>query len=335
LAVGAKETGFAAICMVCLLLPLAQFPLREKFVPLAAIMLITLFAILMRLYALGGFSPTALVRESHFDEIIGVAYQVIAFGGSLKHFILSLSAMLVCVLIFCMLVYVAWRNENYVSAIRTPRTERNCISRPALVGGLLALLCSVLFVQAPIAKFLFENPANAQGSNLRFFYLPIGVVLCTCIVAVSGDRLPTVKRIALWFWCVPLVLFAYDTSQYSENWNRYTRDEAMAIQATETALKKAANASNESHTLCYIRFDPRTSIKPYVNGFLDAAVKARAPRGDSTVDCLLITDPPQAFSLTRLFPCSNATIKPLASNIDFAAPLDRSGTCSYLQVTYR
>jgi hypothetical protein len=331
LAIGAKETGFASAGAICLLLQSARFSLKEKVSPFAAIVLIVLFAVFMRLYALNGFSPEALVRESYLDELVGVFRQLLAFGASLRHYAFSLGVLFVCAVVFVVLNLAALRGGHHVSDVRKLQNKNAHVSRTALVGCLFALLLVCLFVQAPIATLLFANPANAQGINLRFFYLPLAALMCTCAIFASA-LVPARKRHALWIWCCPLVMFAYDTSQYSENWRRNTRAELAVIQTAEALVENAANTNRERNTPCFTQSDPGIAMKNDAGGFVDAAVKARAKRDDSKVNCILITNPPQAFSLTKIYPCANATISPLVSSVDVLPPMDRSGTCSYLQV---
>jgi hypothetical protein len=286
----------------------------------------------MRLYALNGFSPEALVRESYLDELVGIFRQVLAFGASLRRYAFSLSILFVCGVFFIALSFSALRDGHRIPDVRKLQNENVHLSRTAFVGCLFALLLACLFVQAPIAKLLFANSANTQGINLRFFYLPVAALVCISGIVASA-RFPALKRPALlWVWCCPFALFAHDTSQYSENWSRITRAEMTVIQAAEVLVEKAANSNRERNTPCFTRFDLGIAMKNDAGGFVDAAVKARAKRDDSKVNCILITNPAQAFSLTKIFPCANATISPLVSRVDVLPPMDRSGTCSYLQV---
>jgi hypothetical protein len=335
LALGAKETGFASVVAICLLLQSTRFPLKEKMPLFATLVLVVLLSVFARLYALNGFTPEALVRASYLDEFVGVFRQVLAFGESLRHLALPLGALFVCAFLFVVLNLIALRNDHHAPDVHKVLNQSVFVSRTALVGCLLALLFACLFVQAPIAKLLFENPANAQGSNLRFFYLPVAALVCAFAIATSAGRVSSLKRQTLWVWCCPFALFAYETSQYSESWKRHTRAELAVIQSAEVLVENAANSSRERKTHCHIQYEPDLGAKSYASGFMDAAVKARAKRDDSKVNCILITDPPQAFSLTKLYPCTNATINPLVSVVGFLPPMDRSGTCSYLQVAYR
>lgn len=225
-------------------------------------------------------------------------------------------------------------------------------ARQAVGAALLVLLAGLVVLQAPVAATaLGVAVSTATGEpfamplvSQRFYYVPaaVGVLLPATLDWSS-------RQAGLRFgWTGALVVaalaaFALGARSQSERWSEATggaRQTYRSLQTEVTGRLDAAFAlaqkTGESAAcvadLTGARGPNRMALPDY--GLpIDLIVKAHLPKGDPRVNCVLVTEPPQAMSITRLQPCIQAVLPGLRPSHPAMIPFFRSGTCTFFAQT--
>jgi hypothetical protein len=332
-AIGAKETGFAVLPACCVLIAFDHSSLHARAKRVALFCLLGAFALFVRVHALGEFQPEALAIRSISGTIDAIVLQLATLIRTIAVdplFLFALIALTLLALVF------GTRRKKPVSVFTPNSTDG--VSSATMATSLLTLFVVTLVVQAPIAAWMFSS-GHTSGANLRFFYMPFAatlglVAICVSLFVHTKPRGVT-RAVAVMFACSALALQAYSSHRYLLDWQRMSlRANEEVVAARGALLRAASSPARDAGGVCFATFARDASVETQ-EPFLDAAAKTAFARGNAATNCVLLTDPPQAFSLTRIEPCVAASFRPLSSAEPDTKPLQRSGTCTLVKPQFR
>jgi hypothetical protein len=332
LAVGSKETGVAGVAACCVLVVFGRETWRKRIALVLAIASIVLIYGLARAYALGALQPStyielsvAVFAQSIVLQVVTLVRAFAAQGVAHVLFLLFIGAALAIPL-------MQKKQFKYASEMS---------SKVIAVSISLATLCFLsMLAQAPIAKIMFET-GNTGGANLRFFYTPLAALVGIVTLVIShflararATSMATPNKtwknnLTALLACAGLIAFAPTSYRYLSDWQRMTERSNKEVLLAKTMFTSVAAAAEDGDGVCHRAFE-RLGSPSEREPFLDAAVKAMLERKHASVNCILLTEPPQAFSITRISPCADDRFRPVVSAERDAKPLLRSGTCSLI-----
>ncbi len=317
-ALGSKELGVATALLCAALVTVTQRGEAARYFVALGVLVAGYFA--LRFNTLGQFGNAkldAVVQQTVFAQI-GV--QASAIITTAAPHAATLLALLVCAIAF-----VVRPNEVSIAAQKTSLPHSH--SKTALVSVCLLITATlILAVQGKVAWLLFSShPENAQAENLRYFYLPIALLMLAFAAWLSliathvHGRVPIrVPAVATTVGC--LGVFSYQLHGIAVQWTQRTLESAAQIALTAKEFKAADSMKS-----------PCVVTSNLVDPWLDAAVKAHLHRGDTSANCVLLTTPPQYASVTRRKPCEKESFIPVSAL--GLPPLFRSGTCTMFHPT--
>ncbi len=201
---------------------------------------------------------------------------------------------------------------------------------------LLLLAITTLVLQAPVGGLLFAGePARANGTGLRFFYLPIFLTFVAAWSVIPLSPKARARGFGLYVLAFATTLAACLFAWKTHNTNAQIAQQATLVRADVSQLvtrfKQVAGSRDEKKDRCVIFGE--SLAQNIRETSLDLVIKAHLPANDPRANCLLITNPPQYLSLTRVRPCSNSYLEPDLKSAYSRQPLYRLGTCTFLGPT--
>jgi hypothetical protein len=328
-AIGAKEIGLiaAAGCSLLMLLCATQ----RRLLHTAAICALVAAALWLRLQVLGTLmdpwlakQPSAQLPGSLFAQLNAIAYAIGEISVQL--------AIVFCA--FLVAIASAYFRRTILGYRLTESTKEIAQSTNESLGHretmlvLTAMIVGVLLVQSAVAGTVFsEHPERAVGSSLRFFYLPFALLFA---IVGSLASLPSSRQVdsfvGYFMLLIACVIFAVKTRGYNEQVESGARERNALVQKTLALMKQSAN--NVANAPCIV--DAKLHGISTQDTALDLAAKAHLQRGDPAVNCVLVTQPAQYLSITRLSPCTRESFGSSIVSEPDIPPLLRSGTCSYI-----
>ena len=342
-ALGSKETALAMVPPLLLLLIAYPAPNRRcsARIVLASLLLgIAAMYWLARSHALGAAAPSWSIAEL----VAGIRQWCWAGVSLLTHPANFIGTGLVAASF-----PLFWADSKRM--IEAQRGARPPGADPQLVirGALLTLVAGIVVLQGPVAAMALGITTNTAGGgeadlplvSRRFYYF----VMAGVLLLPATFRWPVAQpwgspgRLALLLASAGLGIWAFAARQQSEYWAQATNNALHAYQLLQPEVGErltAAAAQSQQHaapTACVVDLTgtagPDHRAMPTYGLPLDLIVKAHLPKGDARVDCVLITQPPQAMALTRVYPCSATAFPGWRSVHPAMAPLARSGTCTF------
>lgn len=317
IAFGSKEVAFALAPSLLLSLALLRERSRADRLLAGSLLAATVtVALLFRWLALGGWKG---------DQSLSLNFATVASGIQLWATRLPTAVQthnghlaLTAVATVAMLAYFFRRDRPLISVDGY---------RLRILAILLSLLAGIVVVQSPIAAIALKFSSSPLDTvSLRFYYAALAVAFVFAAVLIGGiARQPSrftgvtqcVAALAL-AWC------ALGSSAQSRAWATATRIEKdRSASALLEYFKRSTDALQASPCIVRLPAEMAAGVD------LDLRFKALLPYADPRVDCAVITDPPQAQTITRLSTCDAKAFFPARSTVPGLQPLVRSGTCTF------
>lgn len=343
LAVGCKETALAMIPPLLVLLIAYPAPDRGYRARMLLAATLTGTAVLYwwaRSQALGAAAPSWSVA----DLVGGIRQWCRVAVSLLMHSTHIAGAALVAVSLS-----LFWSgSKRWREAQGEPRAAGE-EGRRAMRVALMVLVAGVVVVQAPVAALALGATTDTAGGgqadlplvSRRFYYFAVAGALLL-LATFRWPAAGATDRLGLWALLLAgagLGTWAFAARQQSEHWALTTNNALHAYQSLEPEIARRLAAAaaqtppGAASGACAINLTGASGtdqrVMPTYGLPLDLMVKAHLQKGDSRVDCALITQPPQAMVLTRLQPCTATALPGWRSVHPAMAPLARSGTCTF------
>lgn len=315
-AIGSKETAFALLPALLLLILLLnrERESRLRVYAVGALVAIGVLALLARTHALNGWQGDQSLTITTQSIVLGAA----SWAQNFPH-ALQTNHGLVALAVFVVGAVGAW--------LYGPRLERSAravpIKRFTLV--MAVLLLAVVCAQAPIATTALPADGSAMATvSLRFFYTATALLFVVGAAILSRLESVGVSRRLLWTaTSTAVVICALGTHTQTHTWAQQTSGEKQRAGGPLAAYASIAE-SLKSERLCLVELTPTATIAD-----LDLRFKTSLKRGDSRVNCVLLSAPPQSQTITRIKDCQASSTLPARSVMVGLQPMQRSGTCTF------
>ena len=325
-AIGSKETGYAAAAACCLFLVFnKKKTFKENVPPTVAIFIIVLLSVLARLAAAHGVVPDEVKHISLSVYVNGIYLQLSGFATALSQHRIG-SASLVLVLAMYAFFHFKKQNKNDAKDVLRHPTQWALL---ALSVGVLSIL--VFALQGPIAKLAFPDPTQVVLVSYRLYYTPLaaltaiaGIVFAHTYSNVAAEW----QKLAIFSTVSALLAMGYDTFQQNAKWRDETLfRQALTLQAVGAI--KAARQNTAVNSLCRFSLTPELNAAFAGDIFFDLALKAHLHKNDPAANCITLATPPIGMILTRFSPCAKSMVFPLQSTPPQLPAIGRSGTCTF------
>lgn len=316
LAIGSKETAFALFPALLLTLFVhGSRSNRSRLLAGAAVILLGLIAISSRVAALNGWTGT---------ESLSLNASVIGAGSSVwlanLPFALQTHNSHLPLVGLGLVAFASLLSSCY----RSSAGQR--IGVASHIAILLILLLGTIAAQSPIAlTALPQAGAEVPTVSLRFFYTPLAVLF---IIAVGlFSHFPPKGVLLVWALriCVVLALVTatLGSALQSRTWTKNTIAETQ-LAAPPIAEYASMAKQIQDESPCLVRLPSAARLTD-----LDLRFKASLATSDRRMNCALLTQPPQAQTITRIRNCQGESLLPARSTIASVKPWPRSGTCTF------
>lgn len=317
IALGSKEVAFALAPSLLLLLALLSERSRSNRLLAAGLMAATVTAaLLFRLLALGGWKGDESLSLNFATVASGIQLWVTKFPIAVQTHNGHLA--LTTVVAVVMLAYFFRRDRPLISVDR---------QRMKILAILFSLLVGVVVVQSPIAAVALKfSRSPLDTASLRFYYAALAVAFVSAAVLI-GAFLRQHNRFTGVTQCIAALALAWCALQSSAQSNAWATATRIEQDRSSSALLEYFKRSTDALQArpCIVRLPAEMA-----GGVdLDLRFKASLPYADPRVDCAVITDPPQAQTITRLSTCNAEKFLPARSTVPALQPLVRSGTCTF------
>jgi hypothetical protein len=316
IAFGSKETAFALVPAHLMLVAIYRERVLTARIKVAcAIVLTAGFALLCRYFALDGWTGK-ISPPVNFETVfagVGQWFRSVPVAIQTQHGATVLGA--ISVFLFAGLML----RRGFE---RRPLPQRAI----ATIGALVLVALGAITAQSSVAALILPRDSGPLATaTLRLFYTPFAFVCVSIGVALASIKYVGVYRLAAnSLGLAGLLTCAYGSALQSAGWAGNTIAEHS--QAIPWVQEYAAAAEAAKHGRpCVVRFPDLTAHLTDI----DLRFKATLNPSDKRINCVLLTNPPQASVITRATTCSFASVAPLHSAFADLQPMVRSGTCTF------
>jgi hypothetical protein len=322
-ALGSKETAFALLpAMVVSIALLRQRSRRQKVIASAAVFVLAALALVIRFFVLGELTRSQSVIAQLTTVVDGVTQWLMLLPAALQtrggHWILiALGAA-------TLLAY--WPVRSFDSRVSTAGRTSSSTLLPLLV-----LLTGIVLAQSPVAaSALSLTDGGLATVSLRFYYAPLAILfLMAAIPAARKELLPSQNALVSAVTFVAVIAGAMASTRQAQVWAGHTATEQKQFIAAQEKYTKALEQQRAVGSPCIVQIDGENAVP----SDLDLKFKATLPSSDPRVNCVLISNPPQSQSITRITPCRTDAVLPARPQHAQVPAAFRSGTCTYFFLT--
>lgn len=314
-AMGCKEIAFACVPALLVVLALATGrSLTSRLGVAFGVLVITVTWLIARRAALGGWEGDATLALNGDVLLKGLTNWFVGFSSFSvgEKFWLFASATLS---IFT-LMHVGIR------------PDRRCLVTTLAV---LAFGVGTVILQSPIMARALDSVGETMPTvSYRFYYVPIICAIAIAGLLIASNPSPKTSELQRLGRVATVLLLLVGAAQLihgrAEDWSKDTINQVANFEALRPYIdQKIFDAGQSPQCLVDLGQLPQN-----VAGLpVDLMYKAGRLRGDPALSCVLVSQPPQAMSITVSDSCSYSATPGWRSAVASIQPAPRAGTCTY------